>query len=161
MAIIISVLNILNAGAAHSSLQPNSEIIDSNKWPAVKLAAKRSPKAIGLEKLLTSSMATNKGDMYKGAPGGKNCEKKFNLKLEKPYTITPNHRLKAIPNVTDIWVVVGKANKKNPKQLINKINKNKESNGRLKYLLSKFSLTWLSQCSINNSVKFWNLVGTK
>lgn len=155
------MLNILNVGAAHNSLQPNSEIMDRSRWPAVKLAARRSPKAIGLEKLLTSSIATKSGDIYKGAPGGKNCEKKFNLKLKKPYPITPNHRLKAIPKVTDIWVVVGKANRKNPKQFISRINKNKDNNGTLKYLLSKFSLTWLSQCSINNSVVFWNLVGTK
>lgn len=60
---IIKVLKILKVGAAHNNLQPNSDIIDNNKCPAVKLAARRRPRAIGLEKLLTNSIATNNGDI--------------------------------------------------------------------------------------------------
>lgn len=81
---IINVLNILKVGAAHNNLQPNSDIIDNSRWPAVKLAARRRPRAIGLEKLLTNSIATNNGDIYKGAPGGKNWLKKLNLNFINP-----------------------------------------------------------------------------
>jgi len=44
-------------------------------------------------------MITNKGDITKGAPEGMNILRKELLKLENPNIITPNHILKAIPNV--------------------------------------------------------------
>ena len=48
-----------------------SEIIASNIWPAVKLAASLIPKATGLETLLSNSIITRKGDIKTGAPPGK------------------------------------------------------------------------------------------
>jgi hypothetical protein len=70
--------------------------------PAVKLAAKRIPKATGLEILLTISIATNKGDKPKGAPVGINILKKEDLKFLIPKIITPIQILKAAPKVKEI-----------------------------------------------------------
>lgn len=100
-------------------------------WPAVKLAAKRMPKATGLEMLLKISIITNRGDNPSGAPAGTNILKKEDLKFLKPSIKTPIQILKDIPKVRDIWVVEGKVYRKKPNKFIPNININNADKGRI------------------------------
>ena len=56
-------------------LNPKLEIIARRRWPAVILAAKRTPKEIILAIWLTVSIKTKAGAKPIGAPKGVNIEK--------------------------------------------------------------------------------------
>jgi len=78
------------------------------------LAAKRIPRAIGLDKLLAISIRIRNGDRIRGAPVGIRELAKSPLKVISPNRIIPIHTTKANPNVNIIWVVGGRVNIKNP-----------------------------------------------
>ena len=103
--IIIKIGKIEKVFVITSNFIEKSAKIASNIWPAVKLAANLIPKATGLEKLLTSSIITNNGDIPKGAPEGIKLLKKSNWCLPNPINITVKYTIKANPKVMDTWVV--------------------------------------------------------
>ena len=74
-----AILAIEMKPPAINMFQVNPAKIAKSKWPAVILAANRTPKEIALAKWDTNSTKTRKGANHKGHPAGKNIAKKLNL----------------------------------------------------------------------------------
>ena len=84
---------------------PKLDIMASNKWPAVILAARRTPKDTILAKKLTVSIKTSAGDRAKGAPSGVKMAKNSPLKFIMEYRKVPITIVKERPIVMAIWTV--------------------------------------------------------
>ena len=86
-------------------LNVNPDKIANKRCPAVIFAANRTPKEIALAQCDTNSMITKKGANQSGQPAGINIEKKSNLCVLNPITLTARKILKLNPNVTNMCEV--------------------------------------------------------
>ena len=105
---------------------PKLEKIAKSRWPAVILAARRTPKEIILARWLTVSIMTRKGASPIGAPAGVNTAKYSSLKFRMAWIVAPIIIVRDKPMVTEIWTVGEKVYGIKPSTFTNRIKENKE-----------------------------------
>lgn len=100
-----TIVNTDTAGIRGIRTNTAVEISWMSRWPAVRLAVSRTPKAKGRIKRLIVSMTIRMGIKGAGVPSGSICPRARVGWFRRPIKMVANHNGTASPRLRESWVV--------------------------------------------------------
>lgn len=134
------------AGIVEASAIVAVEISWIRRWPAVKLAVRRTPRARGRMSRLVVSIRMRAGINGVGVPSGRRCAREAEGWLRRPVRRVASHNGKARARFIDSWVVGVKVYGSRPSRLMRRRKIIREV--RIKAHLCPFSFSGVISCLV-------------